>query len=66
MQIVVNDKASQLPDNSTIHELLASKHIEPESVMVCINGEIVGRNFWKTSMLKYGDNVEIIRIVGGG
>ena len=66
MQIVVNDKASQLPNNSTIHELLASKYITPESVMVCINGEIIGRSFWETSMLKDGDNVEVIRIVGGG
>ncbi len=54
------DAAIALPD------LLAHLNFNARLVAVEYNGEIVHRQFWAKTLMKPGDRLEIVTIVGGG
>jgi thiamine biosynthesis protein ThiS len=66
MQIKVNGATAQPSDGATILEILASQTLQEETIIVLLNGEIAGRDLWGSTALRAGDNIEIIRVVGGG
>lgn len=66
MQIKVNTKATEAPDGVSIQQLLQSKNLQGGSIAVALNGAIVHADKWATTTLKPGDNLELIRHVGGG
>ena len=55
-------------DAATVRALLESLEIPPaqSGTAVAINEAIVPRSKWEESILKDGDNIEIIRAVAGG
>lgn len=66
MKIAVNGTADQFPENSSIKDILASKTLEDETVIVLLNGEMTNRDAWGNIRLKPEDKIEIVRVVGGG
>ncbi len=66
MKIAVNGTADQFPDNSTIRDIVVSKAPEGETLIVLLNGEMIDRDSWAETLLKSGDKLEIVRVVGGG
>ena len=52
--------------NLNLPDLLIDLGINPKLVAVEYNGEILHRQFWTTTMIKEGDRLEIVTIVGGG
>lgn len=66
MQVVLNGRETQIPDISSVRALIDSKQLKPESIMVCINDEVINRNFWDNTVLHADDRIDVIRIVGGG
>ncbi|MDR1520619.1 MAG: sulfur carrier protein ThiS [Planctomycetota bacterium] len=52
------------PDNLAV--LVESLGLEPALVVVELNGEIVKRDSYAARIFSDGDNVEIVRLVGGG
>ena len=66
IQIKVNGTIDELPDNSTIRDILANRTLREDIVVVLVNGEMIKREEWGSSTLRPDDNLEIIRIVGGG
>lgn len=66
MQVVLNGRETQIPDISSVRALVDSKQLKPESIMVCINDEIINRNFWDNTVLHADDRIDVVRIVGGG
>lgn len=66
MQVVLNGRETQIPDISSVRALVDSKQLKPESIMVCINDEVINRNFWDNTVLHADDRIDVIRIVGGG
>lgn len=52
----------------TVYELLQSNGIDPEKhgVAVAVNGEVLPRTSWKTTVINPGDRVEIVTAVAGG
>ena len=65
MQITVNGKSETLSPCSII-DLIISKGLKPESVVVEHNYKIVKREVWSNVFLKENDNLEVISMVGGG
>jgi sulfur carrier protein len=56
-------------DAATVAELLRRRGIDPGSIRflaVAVNGEVVPRAAWATTMLSPGDDVEIVRPRQGG
>ena len=53
---------------STVSELLAGRGVDPAArfVAVAVNGSVVRRSEWPSTVLVADDNVEIVRPFSGG
>jgi sulfur carrier protein len=66
MQITLNGKPCELPDEQVIPAILETLDVKPQQVAVAINGDVVRRIDWPHTSVRNGDIVEIVRAVGGG
>lgn len=66
MEITVNGSARQVPDGTTAEQLLEQLSVRKELVVVEVNLAIVKRQQLGATVLKPGDQVEIVQLVGGG
>lgn len=65
MKFSLNGKPHNLAEAVDVARLLEILAVKPE-VAVAINGEVVRRINWQTTVVGEGDAVEIVRAVGGG
>ncbi|MFZ0608834.1 MAG: sulfur carrier protein ThiS [Xanthobacteraceae bacterium] len=65
--IRVNGEAAPL-QAATLDALLADKAVDTQrrGIAVALNGAVVPRAAWRTTVLKAGDSVEIVRARQGG
>lgn len=66
MRLIVNGDVLEESHAGTVTELLEELHINPDQVAVEVNLSIVKKDMYATFTLHDGDNVEIVRFVGGG
>ncbi len=67
MKLVVNGKEVNGKEGLTVSELLVEQKVKmPEMVSVEINGQILKRTEFETTMLKDDDKVEFLYFMGGG
>lgn len=66
MQIQLNGQAQDVPDGITVSELLKMRSLDPKRVAVERNKQLVPRARHAEAVLKDGDAVEIVTLVGGG
>jgi thiamine biosynthesis protein ThiS len=66
MNITVNGESRNYPTAMTIAALLQSLGVNPQAVVVERNLKIVPRTDIDKEIIEEGDNLEIIRMVGGG
>jgi thiamine biosynthesis protein ThiS len=66
MQITVNGETRTYANPLTLLGLLEVLGVNPKSVVVERNLEIVDRSRVESEIIKDGDSIEIIRFVGGG
>lgn len=66
MVLKLNGDEVTIDRNMTLLELLHQKGINPETVVVEYNYDIVKKDEWSKITLKENDNLEVIRFVGGG
>lgn len=66
MVVILNGKDMEISGEITLLELLASKDISPETVVVELNRKIVSADVFSTTQLNDGDHLEVLRFVGGG
>ena len=66
MELTVNGESRRVPDGLTAGQLLAQLSVQPERVVVEVNLAVVKRAQLPSVILKDGDQVEIVRLVGGG
>ncbi len=64
--LTVNGESRTFDDGTTIIKLLEVLDIDQRRVAVAINGEVVPRTEHENTDLNDGDQVEIVRMVGGG
>lgn len=64
--LTVNGESRTVDDGTSIIKLLKVLSIDQRRVAVAINGEVVPRTEHEETSLKDGDQVEIVRMVGGG
>ncbi len=64
--LTVNGKPREIEREMTIPEFLAAHGVNPETVAVAVNGEVVAKERWPGVTLRAGDAVEVVRMVGGG
>jgi len=66
MKIILNGKENFLPEGITVAELISLKGLNPGTIVVEYNYEVVKAETWADIVLKDNDRIEILRFVGGG
>ncbi|HEX4856795.1 MAG TPA: sulfur carrier protein ThiS [Limnobacter sp.] len=66
MQVSVNGENHELPENSTVAQLLSQLQLTGKRIAVELNGEIVPKSQHATTALVAGSSLEIVVAVGGG
>ncbi|MBP7935226.1 MAG: sulfur carrier protein ThiS [Phycisphaerae bacterium] len=66
MRVRVNGKDRDLGSEMTVGGLVASYNLNPKHVAVEVNCELVPRRTYDVTLLREGDRVEIVTLVGGG
>ncbi|MBI5894103.1 MAG: sulfur carrier protein ThiS [Deltaproteobacteria bacterium] len=66
VKIKVNGKDKIISDNTTVEKFLEELNIKPQGIAVELNLEIVPKSRYVETILKDGDKVEIVQMVGGG
>ena len=67
MQITANGKPAEVTGGITVAELLREQKVAtPEYVSVELNGEIIAREDFATTVVFEGDKVEFLYFMGGG
>jgi len=65
MNIYLNGTIETVPDSIVLMDIIKSKKLLPETVIVEINGKIIKKDEYRTPIQKK-DKIEILRFVGGG
>ncbi|MBA3346589.1 MAG: sulfur carrier protein ThiS [Gemmatimonadales bacterium] len=66
MAIVLNGEPRRVPGPATLLDLLGHLQLDPRTVVVELNREIVRRPLLAATPLSPGDSVELVHFVGGG
>ncbi len=66
MRVRVNGEEREVTGGASVADLLRSLALEPNGIAVALNMEIVRRGEYAGTKLSEGDEVEIVRAVGGG
>jgi sulfur carrier protein len=62
----VNGTPDELPDGSTVAQIVAARSKTDQGVAVAVNDQVVTRSSWSDVTLADGDRVEILTAVQGG
>ena len=65
-ELQVNGESKTCGVGTSLPDFLAEVGLNPKLVAVEYNGEILERRLWEQTLLKSGDRLEIVTIVGGG
>jgi thiamine biosynthesis protein ThiS len=67
LRIQINGEPREFPQSSlALSELLETLSLTPQRIAVEVNKTIVPRGLWEKTILKDGDQIEIVHFVGGG
>ncbi len=67
MKILINGKETEVKDDVNVSMLIIEQKVKmPEMVSVAINGNIINRAEYETTILKPNDAVEFLYFMGGG
>lgn len=66
MRVRINGEVEEIPDNSSVEDVLTARKLLRGAVVIELNGEIVKRDRWAGLRLNSDDNLELIRMIGGG
>ena len=67
MQIKVNDVVTEIPDGLNVVGLLAHEKVQrPDMVTVQVNGTILERKDFPTTLVRTDDSVDFLYFMGGG
>ncbi|MEN3001335.1 MAG: sulfur carrier protein ThiS [Armatimonadota bacterium] len=66
MRVRINGKERDLPEATTLLQLLQERGLDPRMVVVEYNYEIIPRERYGEVVLHEGDNLEIVQMVAGG
>lgn len=66
MKIIINGKEELIEQDATIAALIARKALNPATVIIEYNYDLIKKETWDCIVLKENDRLEILRFVGGG
>ncbi|MEU6074380.1 sulfur carrier protein ThiS [Micromonospora sp. NPDC047074] len=66
MELTVNGAGRSLPGGSTVADLVRAVTDQRRGLAVAVNGEVVPRTGWPSTVLVDGDRVEVLSAAQGG
>ena len=66
VQVKLNGEPFDLPDGSTVAQAVARLTAAATGVAAAVNGDVVPRGSWTATLLREGDQVEVVTAVQGG
>jgi len=66
MTVVLNGEHLELPDRATLADAVAQLTVVVRGVAVAVNGSVVPRGLWPSTVLTEADDVEVLTAVQGG
>lgn len=66
IQVTVNGENREMPEPSTVADLVESLKLTGKRIAVELNGEIVPKSQHSSTLLNVGAKLEIVVAVGGG
>jgi sulfur carrier protein len=66
VQIKLNGEPHELPSGSTIAQAVADLTPASAGVAAAVNGDVVPRGAWAATVLRDGDQIEVVTAVQGG
>lgn len=66
MQITVNGEPQELADGATVSDLLQHRRLDPRYLAAEVNRQVIPRAKHAQHILRQGDVVEVVTLVGGG
>lgn len=66
MQVVLNGKKEEVEQTIGLLEFLQVKGLNPETIIVEYNGNIMKKDQWLHVVLQDNDCLEVLNFVGGG
>lgn len=66
MRVQVNGEIRELPEKSTLGDLVRQLSLAPERLAIELNRQVMRRAAWAEAEMHEGDQIEIVHFVGGG
>ncbi len=66
LDIVVNGEATQVRPQQTLGQLIEGLALPPQAMAVAVNRNVVPRHRWPEFAIEHGDQIDIVRAIGGG
>ena len=66
MQIIVNNKAMEMAEGSTLSALAEALRLPEKGVAVAVNNQMIPREEWSATSLQEGTQVVVIKAACGG
>lgn len=66
MRIRVNGTLREVPEATTLTSLFEELKLNPSTTIVELNRSVLPKDSYGAVVLKEGDSLELVRIVGGG
>ena len=66
MDLIINGESRELPDGITAAQLIERLGLTDQRLAMEVNREIVPRSAFGDYTFKPGDQIEIVRAIGGG
>jgi sulfur carrier protein len=66
MKVTVNGKTMEVAENTHLTDLIVSSKVKAEAIIVVLNDVVVRKDLWLKTVLKEGDSMELVSLVGGG
>ncbi|TDC62107.1 sulfur carrier protein ThiS [Actinomadura sp. GC306] len=66
MKVFVNGEPREVPEGTSVAEVVESVTAAVTGVAAALNDEVVSRSTWETTTLRHSDRVEVLTAVQGG
>jgi sulfur carrier protein len=66
MLVTINGAPSDMPDGTTVDDLIAHLGRGRSGLAVAVNDEVVPRSRWAVAGLREGDRIEVLTAAQGG
>jgi sulfur carrier protein len=66
VEVKLNGEPRELPEGATVAQAVAELTALGTGIAAAVNGDVIPRGSWSATMLRAGDQVEVVTAVQGG